>query len=165
MSPSIRPATDADLGAMLAIYGAEVRHGTATFEIDPPDAAEFGRRLDRVRGLGLPWLVADGEGGVAAYARAAPYRDRPAYRFTVEDAVYVAPLARRRGVGRALLGAVVAASREAGIRQMVAVVGDSANQGSIRLHEACGFARVGTLRRVGFKFGRWVDTVILQRAL
>ncbi len=162
---SVRAASRADLGAILAIYGPEVRHGTATFELDPPDLPEIGRRLSRVQALGLPWLVAEAAGEVVAYAYAAPYRDRPGYRFTVEDTIYVAPAARGRGVGRALLEATVAAASAAGMRQMVAVIGDPANPGSVRLHEACGFARAGILRGVGFKFGRWLDTVLMQRAL
>lgn len=150
---------------MLAVYGPEVRHGTATFELEPPGLAEFRQRLERLQSLGLPWLVAECQGGIAAYAYAAPYRDRPAYRFTAEDSVYVARSARGQGVGRALLEAVILEARAAGLRQMVAVIGDTGNLGSIRLHEACGFAHVGTMRAVGFKFDRWLDTVLMQRPL
>jgi phosphinothricin acetyltransferase len=161
----IRPAGDADLPAMLAIYEPEVRHGTATFEIEPPDLLEFGQRLRRLDQRGLPWLVAEGAEGVLAYAYAAPYHQRPAYGLTVEDSIYVEPAARGRGVGRSLLGAVIAAAAARGMRQMVALIGDSANVGSIRIHEARGFAAVGTLRQVGRKFDRWLDVVIMQRAL
>ncbi|MEK0082221.1 N-acetyltransferase family protein [Benzoatithermus flavus] len=167
MRPEIRlrPAEPADLPAIHAIYAPEVLEGTATFELEPPDVEELGRRLAKVRALGLPWLVAELEGKVAGYAYAAPHRDRPAYRFTMEDSVYIARPARGRGIGRALLAAVVEESRRAGIRQMVAVIGDSANAGSIALHAACGFVHAGTLRAVGYKFGRWIDTILMQRAL
>lgn len=167
MRPEIRlrPAEPADLPAIRAIYTPEVLEGTATFELEPPDVEELGRRLAKVRALGLPWLVAELEGEVAGYAYATPYRDRPAYRFTTEDSVYIARPARGRGVGRALLAAVLEETRRAGIRQMVAVIGDSANAGSIALHAACGFVHAGILRDVGCKFGRWIDTVLMQRAL
>jgi phosphinothricin acetyltransferase len=161
----LRPATAADLPAIQAIYAPEVLEGTATFELQPPDAAEIGTRLAKVEEQRLPWLVAELSGTVAGYAYAAPYRDRPAYRFTVEDSVYVARTARGHGLGRALLKAVVDSARAAGMRQMVAVIGDTANESSIRLHEACGFSHVGTLRDVGFKFGRWLDTVLMQRSV
>jgi L-amino acid N-acyltransferase YncA len=163
--PRLRPALPGDLAAIAAIYGPEVRHGTATFELEPPGAVELGRRLAKVRAAGLPWLVAELDGRVGGYAYAAPYRDRPAYRFTVEDSVYLAAWARGRGVGQGLLDAVIEAARDAGMRQMVAVIGDSANVASVRLHRACGFAEVGTFRGVGFKFGRWLDTVLMQRSL
>lgn len=161
----IRPAGSADLEAIAAIYEPEVRHGTATFEVEPPGPAELGLRLKHLEAVGLPWLVAEGAGAVVAYAYAAPHRDRPAYRFTVEDSVYVAPSARGQGVGRALLDAVVAAAAARGMRQMVAVIGDSANLGSIQLHRACGFTLVGTFRDVGRKFDRWLDVVLMQRGL
>jgi L-amino acid N-acyltransferase YncA len=161
----LRPAETGDLAAIAAIYTPEVLEGTATFELEPPDAAELGVRLAKVRELGLPWLVVEEGGRIAGYAYVGMHRDRPAYRFTVEDSVYLAPWARGRGIGRQLLEAVVAGSRDAGMRQMVAVIGDSANLGSIGLHRACGFADVGTLRDVGFKFGRWLDTVLMQRPL
>jgi phosphinothricin acetyltransferase len=163
--PCLRPAAPADLAGIQAIYAVEVDKGVATFELAAPDTAEFARRLTKVQALGLPWLVAELEGQVAGYAYAAMYRDRPAYRFTVEDSVYIARWARGRGLGRRLLEAVVAEAREAGMRQIVAVIGDSANQGSIRLHSRCGFGNVGTLREVGFKFDRWLDTVLMQRSL
>lgn len=161
----LRPAEERDLAGIRAIYLPEVLHGSASFETEPPDEAELARRLAKVRGQGLPWLVAAIDGQVAGYAYAGPYRERPAYRFTVEDSVYIADWARGRSLGRILLTAVVAAAGRAGCRQMVAIIGDSANAGSIRLHEACGFAHVGTLKAVGLKHGRWLDTVIMQRAL
>lgn len=161
----LRPALPADLPAIGAIYEPEVRASTATFELEPPSLDELAARVAAVQGSGLPWLVAETDGRVAGYAYAAPYRDRPAYRFTVEDSVYVAAWARGRGVGSALLEAVVAATAAVGMRQIVAVIGDSANQGSIRLHRACGFVDAGTLREVGFKLDRWIDTVLMQRSL
>ena len=163
--PRLRPAEQADLPAIQAIYAAEVRDGAATFELEPPDTVELGLRLAKVQSLGLPWLVGELDGRAAGFAYASMYRDRPAYRFTVEDSVYVARWARGAGLGRQLLEAVVAGSSAAGMRQMVAVIGDLANQGSIRLHRACGFDDVGTLRDVGFKFDRWLDTVLMQRSL
>ena len=131
-----------------------------------PISVELTRRHGGCAQLGLPWLVAElGGRHRPAIAYATSYRDRPAYRFTVEDSVYLAAWARGRGLGRALLEAVIAAARDAGARQMVAVIGDSANHGSIRLHRACGFAEVGVLRDVGLKFDRWLDTVLMQRGL
>ncbi len=161
----LRSAAPADLPAIHAIYAPEVLRGTATFELDPPDLAELGQRLAKVQSAGLPWLEAELDGATAGYAYAAAYHNRPAYRFTVEDSVYVAEAWRGRGVGRALLDELIASARKAGRRQMVAVIGDSANEGSIRLHRACGFCDVGTLRHVGFKFDRWLDTVLMQRSL
>ena len=161
----LRPAEPSDLPHVLAIYATEVRHGTASFELEPPDLDELARRHAKVRDLGLPWLVADGPGGIGGFAYATSYRERPAYRFTVEDSVYVAEWARGIGLGRALLEAVIAAAGSAGARQMVAIIGDSANLGSIGLHRACGFAEVGVLRDVGRKFDRWLDTVLMQRTL
>lgn len=159
------PAEPSDLPHALAIYATEVRHGTASFELEPPDLDELARRHAKVRDLGLPWLVAAGPGGIGGFAYATSYRERPAYRFTVEDSVYVAEWARGMGLGRALLEAVIAAAGSAGARQMVAIIGDSANLGSIGLHRACGFAEVGVLRDVGRKFDRWLDTVLMQRTL
>lgn len=161
----LRPATPQDLPAIAAIYTPEILEGTATFELDPPGLPELAARLERVRNLGLPWLVAEIGGKVEGYAYAAPHHQRPGYRFTVEDSVYVARRAQGRGLGRQLLEGILAEARAAGMRQMVAVIGDSANSGSIRLHAACGFVHVGTLTAVGWKFGRWLDTVLMQRAL
>ncbi len=160
----IRPAEPSDLEAVQAIYALEVLEGTASFETTPPDLADIERRHHAVLDAGLPFLVAD-DGAIGGYAYAAPYRDRPAYFPTVEDSVYVARSHRGRGIGSALLEGVIVASIAAGRRQMVAVIGDSANLGSIRLHEKAGFRMVGTLEDVGFKFGRFVDTVMMQRSL
>lgn len=167
MSPQfkLRSAEPADLPELLAIYAAEVRYGTASFELEPPDPAELARRHGKVRQLGLPWVVAELSDRIGGFAYATSYRERLAYRFTVEDSVYVADWARGRGLGRTLLEAAVVAARDAGARQMVAVIGDSANHGSIALHRACGFAEVGILRDVGRKFDRWLDTVLMQRTL
>ena len=163
--PAVRSAEAVDLPEVLAIYAQEVLHGTASFEIDPPDLAELTRRYERVRKLGLPWLVAELPEGIGGFAYVTTYRDRPAYRYTVENSVYVAPSARGAGLGRALLEGVISCAAMGGARQMVAVIGDSGNVGSIRLHRACGFVEVGILREVGLKFDRWLDTVFMQRRL
>jgi L-amino acid N-acyltransferase YncA len=161
----VRPCRAADLDQVREIYAIEVRGGTASFELEPPDLTEMVRRFERVRAAGLPYLAAEVERRLAGYAYAGPYRERPAYRHTVEDSVYVASWARRRGVARALLEALIAEATAAGRRQMVAIIGDSAHVGSIALHQQCGFRVVGTLTDVGFKFGGWLDTVIMQRSL
>jgi phosphinothricin acetyltransferase len=165
MSPAIRAATAADIPAITAIYGHAVRHGTASFELEPPDAAEMTRRLATLLDAGYPYLVAEADDGLAGYAYAGPYRPRPAYRWSVEDSVYVAPHMHRRGIGAALLDRLIAAAEQRGYRQMVAVIGDSAQMPSIALHRAAGFRPIGTIENVGFKFGRWLDTVLMQRAL
>jgi L-amino acid N-acyltransferase YncA len=166
MSPRIiRPAAIADLPVITRIYAQAVREGTASFEIDPPDGAEMQRRFDALQAAGHPYLVAECDGAVAGYAYAGPYRARPAYRFSVEDSVYVAPGWQRRGIGRALLASLIEAAEAKAFRQMVAVIGDSANTSSIELHRAAGFRLVGTLENIGFKFGRWLDSVLMQRAL
>ena len=162
---SIRPAAVNDLAAITDIYADAVRHGTASFEIDPPDQDEMTRRFENLRGGGFPYLVAEVDGAVAGYAYAGPYRARPAYRFTLEDSIYVAAEVMRRGIGHALLIRLVEQCTEAGFRQMVAVIGDRANAASIGLHEKAGFARIGVQPAVGFKLGRWVDGVIMQRGL
>lgn len=153
------------MAAVTAIYAHHVRHGLASFELDPPDAEEMSRRHASVTALGLPYLVAESDGLVAGYAYAAPYRARPAYRYTVEDSVYIHHEYAGRGIGSALLQALIVACEEAGCRQMVAVIGDSGNHASIGLHEKFGFARAGLLAAAGWKFGRWVDSVLMQRAL
>jgi len=166
MSISIRPAGAADVPAITTIYDHAVRHGTASFEIEPPDVAEMLRRQRALVDGGHPYLVAEDEGRVLGYAYAGPFRPRPAYRHSVEDSVYVAAEARRRGIGRLLLDTLVARATELGFRQMIAVIGDSALQApSIGLHAAAGFRKIGTLDAVGFKFGRWLDSVYMQRAL
>ena len=162
----VRPATDDDMDAIAAIYAHHVLHGNASFETDPPPPAEMRRRRGDLLARGLPYLVAEAEDGIVmGYAYATSYRPRAAYRNTVENSVYVRHDAVGRGVGRALLQGLIAECEGRGLRQMVAIVGDSANVASIRLHEALGFRLVGTLRSVGRKHGRWLDTVLLQRPL
>jgi L-amino acid N-acyltransferase YncA len=162
---SLRPATAADAGALAAIYAPHVRTGTATFELEPPDAAEIERRWRDVTGRGLPYLAAVSDGEVLGYAYAAPYRPRAAYRFTLEDSLYLRDDARGKGIGRALLSALIDASERVGARQMIAVIGDSANAASIGVHAALGFRHIGMLASVGNKFARWLDVVLMQRAL
>jgi L-amino acid N-acyltransferase YncA len=162
---AIRAVRDADIAQIAAIYAHHVRHGLASFEEVPPDAAEMARRRAEVAARGLPYLVAAQGERIAGYAYAGPYRARPAYRFTLEDSVYVHPDRVGRGIGRRLLPALIAACEAGWHRQMIAVIGDSANAASIGLHAACGFRQAGVLRAVGFKLGRWVDTVLMQRAL
>ncbi len=161
----IRPATAADLPFITGIYEHAVRYGTATFELIPPDLAEMTRRFGVLNDGGFPYLVAAFEGRVIGYAYAGPYRPRPAYRFTVENSVYLQPAIHRRGIGLQLLQRLIAESETRGYRQMIAVIGDSANAGSIGVHKRCGFHMIGTHPGVGFKFGRWLDTVMMQRAL
>jgi L-amino acid N-acyltransferase YncA len=164
-SPEIRPASEADLPAVTEIYAHAVLHGTATFELIPPDLAEMTRRFTALMDGGYPYLVAALDGAVIGYAYAGPYRPRPAYRFTVENSVYLQPAIHRRGIGLNLLQRLIAECEARGYRQMIAVIGDSANAGSIGVHARAGFAMIGTHRNVGFKFGRWLDTVMMQRAL
>ncbi|HLH97700.1 MAG TPA: GNAT family N-acetyltransferase [Xanthobacteraceae bacterium] len=162
---SIRPADPDDLAAITRIYADAVRLGTASFEIEPPDLAEMGRRFAQLREGGFPYLVAEGAGEVVGYAYAGPYRTRPAYRFTVEDSIYIAPDHQRRGIGRALLDTLISQAQARGFSQMIAVIGDSDQPASIGLHTAAGFRMVGTFEAIGFKFDRWLDTVLMQRAL
>jgi L-amino acid N-acyltransferase YncA len=161
----VRPATADDVPAMQEIYTHHVRHGLASFEEEPPSVDEMRRRFDDVRARGLPWLAADFGGVLAGYGYCAPYRARSAYRFSLEDSVYVRHGSEGRGVGTAILTALVERATALGYRQLVAVIGDSNHAPSINLHASCGFLRVGTLRSVGFKFGRWVDSVLMQRPL
>ncbi len=166
MTVVIRSARAADIPAITRIYAHAVEHGTASFELAPPDEAEMGRRMDDLLGKGYPYLVAEDGEVLAGYAYAGPYRTRPAYRLTVENSVYIAHDRHRRGVGRALLAALIDACAACGFRQMIAVIGDSPRQAaSIRLHRALGFRHVGILEDVGFKHGRWLDSVLMQRAL
>jgi phosphinothricin acetyltransferase len=165
-APVIRASDTHDLPAIAAIYRHHVTTGLASFEETPPDAGELARRREAVLDAGLPWLVATGpDGALLGYAYAGLYRPRSAYRYTVEDSIYVAPGQTGRGVGRALLAALIADTEAKGYRQMMAVIGDSANLASMGVHRACGFIEAGRLRAVGFKFGRWVDSVLMQRAL
>lgn len=165
MNLVIRPSVDADLSAITTIYAHAVRTGTASFELEPPSLEEMLTRHDALTGGGYPYLVAVRDGALVGYAYAGAYRTRPAYRSTVEDSIYVAAPAQGRGVGGALLDALIRDSAARGFRQMIAVIGDSASKGSIRLHESLGFRHVGTLADVGYKHGRWLDTVLMQREL
>jgi phosphinothricin acetyltransferase len=164
-SLEIRPTIAADLPAITEIYDHAVRYGTATFELIPPDLTEMTRRFDALMEGGFPYLVAVLDGRVVGYAYAGAYRPRPAYRFTVENSVYLQPASHRRGIGRQLLQRLITESEARGYRQMIAVIGDSANAGSIGVHTRCGFQMIGTHPHVGFKFNRWLDTVMMQLAL
>lgn len=161
----VRASTEADVARCAEIYGHHVLHGTASFEVDPPDVAEMGKRRAAVLDLGLPYLVAEKDGKILGYAYAGLYRTRPAYRYSVENSIYIDHETRGQGVGKALLLPLIDLCTAAGRRQMIAVIGDSAHVASIRLHESCGFEMIGTIRSVGFKFGRWLDSVLMQRAL
>jgi phosphinothricin acetyltransferase len=162
---TVRPATDADIPAITAIYQPAVLNGTASFELSPPDQAEMHRRFHALTDAGFPYLVAEADGTILGYAYAGAYRPRPAYRFSVENSIYVAPDAHRRGVGRILLSALIDVCTERGYRQMIAVIGDSAQSGSIGLHRSMGFRFSGTIHSVGYKHGRWLDSVIMQLPL
>jgi phosphinothricin acetyltransferase len=161
----IRPATDADLGAVTRIYGHAVEHGTGTFELEAPDTAEMGRRREAVRAMGLPWLVAERAGAVLGYAYANHFRPRRAYRFCLEDSIYLDPTAHGQGIGRLLLLELLGQCEARGARQMLAVIGDAANHASVAVHRACGFEDAGLFRAAGWKFGRWLDVVLMQKAL
>lgn len=161
----VRGASPTDIPAITRIYADAVAHGTATFEIEPPDQAEMARRQQKLLANGYPYLVAELAGAVAGYAYAGPYRDRPAYKWCVENSVYVAPQFHRRGIGKLLLMRLIEEAERRGFRQMIAVIGDSAQTASIALHRAAGFTLIGTLRSVGFKHGRWLDTPLMQREL
>jgi L-amino acid N-acyltransferase YncA len=162
---SVRPATPADIPAITRIYAHSVRTGTASFELEPPDEAEMTRRMQTLLGGGYPYVAAEIDGGLAGYAYAGPYRPRPAYRYSVEDSIYIDPSAQRKGVGRALLENLIEECTRRGFRQMIAVIGDSAHTPSIELHRALGFRMIGNIENVGYKFGRWLDSVLMQRAL
>jgi len=164
-SPVVRAATVADIAAITAIYRPAVVEGTASFELEPPDEAEMLRRYRAIVGDGFPYLVAELAGAVVGYAYIGRYRPRPAYRFSVENSVYVAPSAHRARVGRRLLAELIDLCTKAGYRQMIAVIGDSGQAGSIGLHRALGFTFCGTIHSVGYKHGRWLDSVLMQRAL
>lgn len=161
----IRASSAADTPAITAIYAHWVTHGLASFEVEPPDLTEMARRRDAVLAAGFPYLVAEAPEGLLGYAYASAYRARPAYRFTAENSVYVAPGAGRRGIGLALMEEVIAQCTGAGFRQMVAVIGDSGNAASIALHKRAGFTTAGLLKAAGWKHGRWVDSVLMQRPL
>lgn len=161
----VRPSTPDDVAALTAIYGHHVLHGLGTFEEVPPTAQDMAARRLAIVERGLPYLVAEDAGQVLGFAYAGPFRPRAAYRYTVEDSVYVAPDATGRGVGKAVLSAVIEACETFGIRQVVAVIGDSDNAGSIGLHTALGFKPAGVGKGFGWKHGRWVDIVWMQKAL
>jgi L-amino acid N-acyltransferase YncA len=161
----IRPSAASDVPAIAAIYGWNVLNGTGTFELEPPTQAEMGRRRDDVLGKSLPWLVAERDGQVAGYAYASQFRPRPAYRFCLEDSIYLAPEAQGQGIGRLLLAELLAQCEARGARQMLAVIGDSANAGSIGVHRTLGFEHTGLMKAAGWKFERWLDVVVMQRPL
>jgi L-amino acid N-acyltransferase YncA len=161
----IRPSRDDDIGAITAIYGHHVLNGVASFEEVPPEPAEVTRRRGDILARGLPYLVAEHDRKVLGYCYAGPFRPRIGYRYTLEDSIYVDPDAVGRGIGRALLSAVLEGCEKLGYRQMVAVIGGRETVASIRLHAALGFTHAGVFTGIGFKFGRWVDTVLMQRAL
>jgi L-amino acid N-acyltransferase YncA len=161
----VRGVGPADIPAITRIYTDAVLHGTATFEIDPPDEAEMARRQQALLRGSYPYLVAERSGVLVGYAYAGPYRDRRAYDWCVEDSIYIAPQFHRQGIGQLLLARVVSAAEEAGFRQMVGVIGDSTHTASVAVHASAGFSHIGTLRAVGFKHGRWLDTVLMQRRL
>lgn len=163
--PTVRNATLADIPAITSIYGPAVETGTASFELTPPDAAEMRRRLEAITSAGYPYIVAEEAGRILGYAYASAYRTRPAYRFTVEDSIYVAADAQGKGVGRILLEALIVECRTRGFRLIVAVIGDSANYGSITLHRRCGFRFSGVLHAIGWKHGRWLDSVQMELPL
>ncbi|THD41233.1 GNAT family N-acetyltransferase [Pantoea sp. R102] len=158
-------ADERHIHAIQQIYAYHVLNGTASFETEPPNPAEMTARLKKVRAAGLPWFVAVGDGNVLGYCYLSRYRERCAYRFTLEDSVYIAPNLQGQGIGKKLLLSAVAWAEASNFRQLVAVVGNSENSASLALHRAAGFSITGTLRSVGFKHGRWLDTVILQRTL
>jgi L-amino acid N-acyltransferase YncA len=161
----IRPSQAIDLAAICEIYAVAVETGTASFELEPPDQPEMTRRWQAIVQAGLPWLTAERHGMVLGYAYAGPFRPRPAYRYCVEDSVYVDARAHGQGVGALLLAELIARCEAWGARQMVAVIGDSANTQSIELHARLGFRHAGRVDQVGWKFGRWLDVVFMQRTL
>ncbi|MGE0100509.1 MAG: N-acetyltransferase family protein [Hydrogenophaga sp.] len=163
--PLIRPSRDDDLEAITRIYGHHVLHGTGTFETTPPGAAEMATRRADVLGKGLPWLVAEDDGQVVGFAYGNWFKPRPAYRFSVEDSIYMDPAAHRKGLGRALLAELLAVLERTGTRKVMAVIGDSSNAGSIGVHRALGFELVGVVQSCGWKFDRWLDIVMMQKTL
>ncbi len=165
MTILLRDATDADIPAMTAIYAHHVQHGTGTFEENPPEQADVAARMAKVQAAGCAWLVAEEDGRILGYGYFAPFRERSAYRFTAEDSVYVRDDIRGQGVGKALVAELLTRAEARGFRQMIAVIGDTENVGSIGLHLSLGFRQIGVLKAVGMKFGRWVDVVQMQKAL
>jgi L-amino acid N-acyltransferase YncA len=163
--PLIRPSLDDDLDTITRIYGHHVLHGTGTFETTPPSVTDMSARRADVLAKGLPWLVVEEGGQVSGFAYGNWFKPRPAYRFSVEDSIYLAPEAAGKGLGRALLAELLAAFERAGVRKVMAVIGDSANDGSIGVHRALGFEHAGTIQSCGWKFGRWLDIVLMQKPL
>lgn len=163
--PIIRPSLPQDLPAITAIYAHHVLHGTGTFEIDPPSQSDMSNRRDDVLSKGLPYLVAVDGDTVLGFAYCNWFKPRPAYRFSAEDSIYLAPEAQGKGLGRALLTELMAQAEKAGVRKLIAVIGDSANTGSIGVHEAVGFTLVGVLKSCGWKFDQWRDVVMMDKAL
>lgn len=164
--PALRDATRADLAAITAIYEHAVLHGTATYELEPPTLAEMGERFAALEEGGFPYIVAEAGGDILGYAYAGPFRARPAYRFIVENSIYLAPAAQGRGLGRLLLAELVARCTALGFRQMIAVIGDGgADSASVKLHERMGFRHCGRMKGSGYKLGRWLDTVFMQLAM
>jgi phosphinothricin acetyltransferase len=163
--PLIRPSRDDDVAAITRIYAYHVLHGTGTFETTPPTEADMTTRRADVLAKGLPWLVVEDDTGVLGFAYGNWFKPRPAYRYSVEDSIYLAPEAAGKGLGRALLAELMAALERAGVRRVMAVIGDSANAGSIGVHRACGFEMAGAIPACGWKFDRWLDIVFMQRSL
>lgn len=163
--PLIRPSGESDISAIARIYAHHVQHGTGTFETVPPSETEIAQRRADVLAKGLPWLVVEDAGQVLGFAYGNWFKPRPAYRFSVEDSIYLAPEAAGRGLGRLLLSELLAVLERSGIRKAIAVIGDSANAGSIGVHRALGFTPVGTVKACGWKFGRWLDIVLMEKTL
>jgi phosphinothricin acetyltransferase len=163
--PKIRPAIDADIGAITTIYAHHVLHGTGTFETTPPNEEDMAGRRRDVLAKGLPYLVVEDASGVLGFAYCNWFKPRPAYRFSAEDSIYLAPDAQGLGLGRLLLTELMTQAERAGVRKLIAVIGDSANDGSIGLHKACGFTHVGILSACGWKFDRWLDVVMMERSI
>lgn len=163
--PTIRPSRDEDIPAMTAIYAHHVLHGTGTFETTPPTDADIAARRADVLSKGLPWLVVEDGGRVLGYAYCQWFKPRPAYRFSAEDSIYLAAGSAGLGLGRQLLAALAQAAEEAGVRKLIAVIGDSANAGSVGVHRSLGFNHVGVLKSCGWKFGKWLDVVLMEKFL
>ena len=163
--PLIRPSTEQDIAAVTRIYAHHVLHGTGTFETTPPSETEMATRRGDVLSKGLPWLVLEDNGQVIGFAYGNWFKPRPAYRFSVEDSIYLAPEAAGKGLGRALLAELLARLQAGGVRKVMAVIGDSANAGSIGVHAALGFDRVGVVKSCGWKFDRWLDIVLMEKTL
>ncbi len=162
---TIRPSTEADVPAIAAIYGHHVRTGTGTFEIDPPSESDMAARRTEVLARGLPYLVAEMDRKVVGFAYCNWFKPRPAYRFCAEDSIYLAPQTQGMGIGRALLAELMAQAQATGLRKLIAVIGDSRNASSIGVHRSAGFTEVGVLKSCGWKFGQWLDVVMMERSL